>query len=432
MEAARALAALLARLEGEGIRLGLERMRHLLDRVGSPERAVPVVLIGGTNGKGSTSALLERMLRAAGLRTGLYNSPHLESPVERIRIDGRCPSVSELAEWLAEICAASQGLPTYFEAFTAAAFLAFARARVDVAVVEVGMGGRLDATNLCEPILSLVASIDYDHQEHLGATLSEIAREKAGILRRNRPALLLAGAEEATDSLRSAANLLGARAVDLTPHLRRSGVLERSWDGQRIRLATPLREWDLRCSLIGDHQAANLLLAVAAVEELRALGTTIPDAAVDFGAARCRWPGRLESIARPDGRRVLLDAAHNPGGVARLAAFLDERGEPFTLLFAGLRDKGLERMLPPLAARAARVVLTRAASPRSAAPEELAALVAPNVEPRCEEDRARALEAALADDHGLLVACGSIYLVGEVRCALRERFGVPPPAADSG
>lgn len=425
------LGALLARLEEQGIRLGLERMAELLAALGSPERAVATVLVGGTNGKGSTSALLERSLRAAGLRTGLYISPHLEDPVERIRVDGACLSPDALGTLLDEICGKTPGLPTYFEAFTAAAFLAFARAGLDLAVVEVGMGGRLDATNLCAPELSLVSSIDFDHQEYLGSTLSAIAREKAGIFRPDRPALLLAGGAEATAALLDAATTRRAAALDLTPWLAASDVLASGWNGIEVRLATPAGTRDLHCSLAGRHQAGNLLLAVAAVEALRAGGRTIPEAAVVDGVSRCRWPGRLESVILPDGRRVLLDAAHNPGGVARLAEFLDERGERFTLLFAALRDKELARMLPPLAARAETVVLTAAASPRSATPEELARRLAVDRPARLEADRQRALDAALGQETDLLVICGSIYLIGEMRRSLRQRFGVPPAARES-
>ncbi|HKI03984.1 MAG TPA: folylpolyglutamate synthase/dihydrofolate synthase family protein [Thermoanaerobaculia bacterium] len=419
--------SILSRLEGLGIKLGLERAGALLAALGEPQRRFPSVLVAGTNGKGSTSALLAAMARAAGYRTGLYTSPHLESVEERLRIDGRPIEPGRFAgllTGLVELAERETGSPpTYFEAVTLAAFVWFAEEQVDLVVVEVGLGGRLDATNLADPILSLITPIGFDHQEYLGNTLASIAREKAGILRPGRPALVWIEEPEAAESVRQAAAGIGADLHFASEEVAVEGIEFEGWTGQRVRLATPLRRYDLQLALLGDHQAKNLGLAVRAAEALGDLGFERIDAqAIAEGAAACRWPGRLESIELPDGRRVLLDAAHNPAGAAVLAEFLDRLDRPVDLLFGVLADKDYEEMIGLLAPRASRVVLTTPASPRAKAPEELAALFGENaiVEP----DPARALERALAlggpgAGEGLLVVCGSIFLVGEIRKLLR-------------
>lgn len=408
--------------ERGGMKLGLDGMARLLVALGSPERVVPVVLVAGSNGKGSTAALLSSMVHAAGARVGLYTSPHLERVEERVRIDGAPISSGDLADRLERIVAASHELdrcPTYFEAMTAAGFLTFAEAPVDLAVVEVGIGGRLDATNLAEPILSLVASISLEHTDILGSTLAEIAREKAGIFRLGRPAIAWGGEPEADPALHRAAQEIGARFYFGEDHVRIRRRTPLGWDGQEVELETDGDRYTLPIALAGEHQAKNLGLAVAAAEELRALGVLgahdLDSTAIARGAADCRWPGRLESIVLPDGRRVILDAAHNPEGAAVFARFLAERGEPYDLLFGALVDKDAEAMLAPLAARAHRITLTAPRSERARNPHALAAHLGRG-EIQVIEDPAQALEAALAGAKGRVLAiCGSIYLVGELR-----------------
>ncbi|MFL5077625.1 MAG: bifunctional folylpolyglutamate synthase/dihydrofolate synthase [Microvirga sp.] len=392
-------------------------MRALLAALGDPQLQYRTVLVAGSNGKGSTSALLAAMASAAGLRTGLYTSPHLESVEERLRIDGRAIDPGDLAGLLERIVETAGTQPTYFEAVTAAAFLWFAERRVDLAVIEVGMGGRLDATNVCEPELSLITSISLEHREHLGDTLAAIAREKAGTFRRGRPALVWLEDPEPSGAVRSVAAELGT-------DLRFANELVTiRIDGQRIQLATPRGEHDLEIRLPGAHQAKNLALAVLAAEELGFSREAIAE-----GARSCRWPGRLERIELPGDRLVLLDAAHNPEGAAALAGFLDHLPGPVDLLFGALADKDATDMLLPLAQRARKVVLTTPASDRARAPEELAALLPEREGVEVVPDLGQALDRALQPGARLMV-CGSIYLIGEVRKRLRERFGVPEPAS---
>jgi len=440
-------AAILGRLEASGIRLGLDSLGRLLARLGSPERRFPSVLIAGTNGKGSTSALLAAMATAAGYRTGLYTSPHLETVEERLRIDGRAVPTERLGDLLSRVVAAADsttgGPPTYFEALTAAAFLWFADEEVDLAVLEVGLGGRLDATNLADPLLSLLTPVSFDHQEYLGDTLAAIAREKAGILRRGRPALAWIEEAEPADAVRTVAAEVGADLRFAPAEVRIEAIEPQRppGRGQRIRLATPVGRYDLTIALLGVHQAKNLGLAVRAVELLAGAGFPRLDAgAVTRGAAACRWPGRLEEIEIPGGaggRRVLLDAAHNPGGALTLGAFLAgaaEIGGPVDLLFGALADKDVRGILAPLAPHVRRFVFTTPESPRAQDPASLAGLLPDRpggspVEIYVEPQPEAALDRALALGGETLVACGSIFLIGEIRRLLRERFGVPAPAA---
>ncbi len=423
--------SILSRLEALGIKLGLERSRALLAAMGDPQRRYPAVLVAGTNGKGSTSALLASMARAAGYRTGHYTSPHLEFVEERLRIDGRAIEHGRFGALLAGLVDLAQREtgepPTYFEAVTLAAFQWFAETPVDLAVIEVGLGGRLDATNLCDPILSLITPIGFDHQEYLGNTLAAIAREKAGILRSGRPAVVWIEETEAAEAVRTAAGEIGADLRFASQEVRLESIEPEGWSGQRVRLATPVRSYDLRIALLGRHQAKNLGLAVRAAEILGDLGFGgIDPRAIAEGAAACRWPGRLEVVDLPGGKRVLLDAAHNADGAAALAEFLAAVGRPVDLLFGVLADKDYAGMLATLSPHARSIVLTTPASPRAKPPGELAALLGNREGVFVEPDPAQALDRTLVLGGEILVACGSIFLIGEIRKGLRERFGVPP------
>lgn len=423
---------LLSTLEKFGIVLDLEAPRRLMAALGEPQHRFPVVLIAGTNGKGSTSALLAAIAQAAGYRTGLFTSPHLETVEERIRLDGVAISPEKLAAHLARVLAAAPAPPTYFEALTAAGFLAFAEERVDLAVVEVGLGGRLDATNVTEPMLSVITSIGWDHQEYLGNTLTAIAREKAGILRSGRPAVSWIGEPEPAGAVAQAAREIGAAYEESPDAVRILDIEPLGWSGQRVRLATPVREYDLQLALLGAHQAQNLGLAVRAAETLASLGFDRIDAgAIERGVAACRWPGRMEMLETLPGRRVLLDGAHNAAGAATLTSFLADLAQPVDLLFGVLANKDAESMLAQLVPYVRRAVLTAPPGHRSRDPREMAARFPAEVPVSIEPDPDLALQHALDLGGELLVVCGSLYLLGEIRPAFRRRFGRPEPATDS-
>lgn len=423
-------AALLEKLEIFGIRPGLERTDQLLELLARPERAQPVVLVGGTNGKGSTATLLAAMVSAAGYRTGLYTSPHLESLNERIAIDGRKISDQELAEDLEHILALAAhhrlDPPTHFEILTLAAWLHFRRRQVDLAIMEVGLGGRLDATNASRPQLSILTSIDFDHEQYLGTSLEAIAGEKAAIFRPGRPALAHGGDDRRRDLLRRLAQQHQAelRLVEEQVEIEAHGAPHEL--PQRLSARTGRGRYRVSLPLAGEHQRIHLALAVAAAEELAADGFARLDAAaVEGGARSSRWPGRLERVELPGGRQVLLDAAHNAAGAAALARYLHHLGGKNSLVFGALADKRIDEMLDQLAPCATEIILTRPSNPRAADPHRWRRTLGAKV--RLEEEPRRALAEALERTDGRIVICGSIYLVGELRQELRALFGVPPP-----
>ena len=418
------------------MRLGLESVRKLLAAFDRPDEKFPVVLIAGTNGKGSTAALLASMGAAAGYRTGLYTSPHLQEVRERIRIDGRAISDARLESALFEIVGVAEReldiLPTYFEAVTALAFKVFAEEKVDLAIMEVGLGGRLDATNLANPLLSLITEIGLEHEKFLGSDLGSIAREKAGILRPGKPAFVWTRRSQVWDSIRQVARDLGANLTRAQDTVEVEWVSDTPGRGQKLRVSTPNGEISLTTGLLGRHQLANIGLAVLGAEELQSRGFSRLDRqAIAKGAARCRWLGRLETIRIPGQRPILLDAAHNPDGAESLAHYLRDIGESYDLLFGSLADKDVESYLPMLATRAENVVLTQPANCKVLHPSVMRLSIADLASVRIEEDSATALRLALNDRRLLLVVCGSIYLVGEIRSQLWEEFGEPPSAGST-
>lgn len=423
---------ILARLEPLGMRLSLEPFRRQLARLGEPQRNLPAVLVAGTNGKGSTAALLAAIGCAAGYRTGLYTSPHLEEPRERIRLDGLALPTLELDRLVAETVdgGGEDELPTPFEALTAAAFLAFAEAGVELAVLEVGLGGRLDATNTADPLLSIVTPIALDHREQLGDSIAAIAVEKAGVMRAGRPTIAWEGDAEAAAALQAAARDCGAElsfaSQEATVTSRQTGGL----GGQQVVLRSAIGERRLRLPLAGSHQRRNLALAVVAAERLATSGFSRIDAAsVTRGVEGCRWPGRLEAVAVPGGQSVLLDGAHNPAGAEALAEHLGGERAPWDLVFGTLADKDAAAMAAALAPRARRVFLAPPESPRALALPALTALPAlAGATPTA--GAGESLSRALAAGAPLVVVTGSLYLVGEARRWLRQRYGVPPPAAE--
>ncbi len=379
------------------IRPGLSRTASLLSSLGNPHSSFSSILIGGTNGKGSTAAAISAVLTAAGVRCGLYTSPHLVSVTERVRVgdrDASAPALDDVLSVLAAIAPSGLRGPTYFEALTVAAFELFRRARVRIAVVEVGIGGRLDATNVLEPEVSVVTNVAADHLEVLGPTLEDVAREKAGIFRKGQPALVGGtGTEDGPLAvLHAEARRTGARLLEIPP-------------------LGPAEPFD-RLPLAGAHQRQNLALALAAARA----ATPLDEAAAARGVAAVRWPGRLQALAGAGPRTLLLDGAHNPPGALALAAHLDSSGLSghVDLLFGGMADKDLAAVFAPLAARARRIVLVAPDSPRAERPDALRARVGrPELEtaPSVAEGLARLEE---SEGDGPVLVAGSLYLVGEV------------------
>ncbi len=410
-----AVARILALRGGEraGMRPGLERIEAVLDAIGRPEQAFTIAQVGGTNGKGSISAMLAAMLQAAGRRVGLYTSPHLAHYRERIRVDGRPISESDFVDGVDALGTLITRLDlTVFEAGTALALDHFCRARVDMAVLEVGLGGRLDATTVGKPRVVVLGPIDYDHQHELGDTLALIATEKAAIIRsgvafsaRQDPAA------EAVITRRAAETgvplSLEGRDLRVTP-------IGFTLEAQRLHLEGP--DWripDVACGLLGVYQPGNALLAAAAARELGAA-----EGAIRAGLRGVRWPGRFQIFRRDP--LVVLDGAHNPAGARALAASLRAYfpGRPVTFVFGVLADKDAGGILAALRPLAARVILTASANPRAAAPEALRALLPAGARVDTARSPQDALAMAIAEDpHGIVCVAGSLSLIGDVLAA---------------
>ena len=419
----------------------LEHMRVLLQAMDHPERRFPSVLIAGTNGKGSTAATLASILRASGLKAALYTSPHLVRINERIRVNGEEVSDEDFASLQGEIDRIAERLvertelpwhPSFFEMMTAIAFEHFARERVDLAVLEVGMGGRLDAKNVVEPRVSVIADISLDHQKFLGNTVAEIAREKVGIIRPGGVVVTLPQQPEANDVIGNTILELGARAVNavayVPPVSPGSGeyLVRSSEQGNpkyvyRYPLQVMGEEILVETPLVGRHQLRNVALAIAAAVELRQQGFSgITAKSIEAGITETRWPGRFQVIAaRPGWPEMVIDVAHNPAGAWALRSCLSERYEdrPLIFIFGAMRDKAISEMTEILFPLAERVIATRPDNPRAASAEEIQQAAArTGVEVESVEDTQSAVERArvLASAGTVIVITGSIYLVGEV------------------
>jgi dihydrofolate synthase/folylpolyglutamate synthase len=408
----------LARWERAGMRLGLERIEGLLDALGRPEAGLRIVHVGGTNGKGSVSALTAAILGAAGLRTGLYTSPHLLDVRERIRVDGVPVDHDLLAAHAARLGPAlAAGAATFFEAMTAVALAIFREAGVEAAVLEVGLGGRFDATNVGRPVVTVLTRIDYDHQEFLGRRLEDIAGEKAGILRGG-TALSAAQAPEALAVVAARCRAVG---MPLAVEGRELEVerLTSTLEGHRLRLRGPAWAYDdVRLALAGLYQPGNAVLAVGAARAFaEATGRVVPEAAVRAGCAGVRWPGRFQVVPGAPGRPTLvLDGAHNPGGAAALAASLRHHfaGRRLALVLGISADKDRAGILKALAPLAVRLELAPADHPRATAPEDLRAELPPvEAAVACARSSAEALERALAADVDVVCVAGSLFLVAD-------------------
>lgn len=436
----------------------LKHMRVLVGALGNPEQRFPSVLIAGTNGKGSTAATLASILRASGLRAGLYTSPHLVRINERIRVNGeeiadeKFALLHDVVERTAERLIEDGELPwhsSFFEMLTAIAFEHFATSKVEIAVLEVGMGGRLDATNVAEPRVSMITDISLDHQKFLGNTVAEIAREKAGIIRPGGVVVTLPQSPAANDVIGNTVLEKDARAVSAVPfvppispkaaeyvhttreleHLTAKNAEDRAKDAKKSRFVAsyPLqvlgKEIQVETPLIGRHQLRNVALAIAAADELATQGFAITAETIEQGIRETKWPGRFQIVPAQDGGpEYVLDVAHNPAGAWALRSTLSACYEDRRLVFVfgAMRDKAIAEISEILFPLAEHVIATQAENPRSAIPEEIReAASRTQTEIELSADVSSALDRArkLARSDGVVVITGSIYVVGEaMRC----------------
>lgn len=407
----------------------LEHMRVLTETLGHPERRFPSVIVAGTNGKGSTSATLASILREAGYRTGLYTSPHLVRVNERIAINGEIISDPEFAEMHSRIETVSKSLiecvklsehPSFFETLTAMAFEHFASASIDIAVLEVGIGGRLDATNIADPMLSVVTDISMDHTEWLGNTLTAITREKMGIVRAKGTLITLPQHPEVNDAIGDAVRGLGARGVNavsyvppVTPSSERFDDESGGTPHNRYSLEVLGQKIEIDSPLAGRHQLRNVALAIAAAVELnQSFGYRISPQQIAAGAARTQWPGRFQVL--PGNPEIVLDVAHNPAGAWALRSGLSARydSRPLTIIFGAMRDKAIAEIAEILYPLADQVIATKANSPRAATAEEIRELAAHvGTEIVAAGDLAQAIDRARESQRPIVIT-GSVYLVG--------------------
>jgi dihydrofolate synthase/folylpolyglutamate synthase len=428
---------LAAPTQASATKFNLENITILAERLGRPDRAYPSAHIAGTNGKGSTAAFLESILRHAGFRTGLNTSPHLEKINERLRINGEEISDDAFAETLTRIHALVEELlaagklrahPTYFECVTAMAFEFFARERVEFGVFEVGLGGRLDATNILHPLISIITRIDFDHENFLGHSLPEIAGEKAGILKPSVPLVLAQQRPEGRDVILARAHDLHCPILDV-PNLFRIDN-EFTQEGRVRAQITEISSgtvFEIAPSLPGRFQLENALSALAAARYLQQRGFRISNESITEGIANAVWPGRLEKLqSHPD---IYLDGAHNPSAARELAVFLDQNfsGRRIWLLYAALRDKAVDEVAGLLFPRAEEVILTAPRTPRAVSAAQLAEIAGHHasrfsVIPEAEQALDSVLAKAAPDDAVFIT--GSLYLVGQLRHYWKHRAQV--------
>jgi len=458
-----ALYALGLELHGAPRKYDLAHMRALAAELGDPQKQFKCVLIAGTNGKGSTAATLAAILKEAGHKTALYTSPHLLRVNERIKVNGEEISDAIFAAMFERVITAGEKLvaagelpmkPSFFEVLTAMAYLHFAQEKVDIAVLEVGLGGRLDATNITEPMVSVITDIELDHQQYLGNTIGEIAREKCGILRKAGVMVTLPQHPQANEVIGNAAIGIGCRAVSAAEYVPNvsPGGQQTAQQSNRLESETPNRANQpyfvrnryfldvmgedvlIESPLLGRHQMRNIALAVAAAVELTKLGFDISPAAISEGVRNTEWPARFQHIpghalrggSWPD---VIIDVAHNPAGAwalrSAISEFVGER--PVMMVFGAMKDKSVGEMAEILFPLASRVVLTMADNPRAASCEEIRK-AAHRVQTEFVDTMQMSVgleaarELAMEKKHGVIVVCGSVYLAGEALRLLKPKM----------
>jgi len=430
---------LAAPTQAASTKFDLENITVLAERLGRPERAYPSAHIAGTNGKGSTAAFLESILRHTGFRTGLNTSPHLDKINERIRINGEEISDTAFAETFTGILALIEELlaagklrahPTYFECVTAMAFEHFARERVDFGVFEVGLGGRLDATNILSPAVSIITSIDFDHENFLGHSIQQIAAEKAGIIKTGVPVVSAVTHPRAIEVIRRRCQELGARLFEVDEFLKLDPAEVHPIRGcYRFVVADVLakKSLSIQLGLPGRFQVRNALAALAAARVLAAEGHAMDESAIPRALQETRWPGRLEKLnSNPD---IYLDGAHNPSAAQEVASFWEENfaGRKIWLIYGALRDKAVDEIAGILFPHAAEVFFTQPRTSRAISADQLADITAHHaahfaVLPEAERAFEQALDAAAPGD--AIFITGSLYLVGQLRHYWKHRAQV--------
>lgn len=428
-----------------GSKLGLENITNLLKILGNPHKGIKIIHVAGTNGKGSTCAMLDSILRHAGYKVGLYTSPYLEVFNERIRVNGRNISDDDIARFTQKVRDAisimlqkNLGHPTEFEVVTAIGFLYFKEQAVDFIVLEVGMGGRLDATNVVLPLVSVITPISFDHQQYLGNTLAEISREKCGIIKRGVPVVSGPQEQEALQVIHKTCTELACPMMRVIKgcndsleqkHLIKYEPVQNSLEGQVFNVFTPKNNYqNLKIKLLGDHQLENAATAVGAIEALELSGINVPREAIYSGLENARWPGRLEILK--ENPVVLIDGAHNIAGIKTLKeAILKYFPQKRKILVLGiLEDKDYRDMIEEIVSAADEIITTAPDNPRALSAEKLAAVVKEScskmhdkkirVREKKEIKEAAALALDSASPEDVIVFAGSLYMIGAVRTLL--------------
>jgi dihydrofolate synthase / folylpolyglutamate synthase len=428
------------------MKLGLEAVLTVADACGNPHEKVPAVHIAGTNGKGSTAAMTEAVLLAAGYRVGLYTSPHLVTVTERVRVNGEDISQDDFARLASVVRRTSERLvadnlletpPTFFEQVTMIAFLSLAECKVDIAVLEVGLGGRLDATNICNSLVTAITPVSLDHQKYLGNSLAEIAGEKAGTIKAGVPVVVAPQQQEAMRAIVARAARLHAGIISVEEEIESSKQLSiEAIDGgrdvmqigrYRLRYRTEDAEYDARLSLRGRHQVINAITTIHLAEELNQAGLKLSPSEINYGLEHVSWPGRLEMLQHASlSAPLLLDGAHNVASAMVLREFLAEHfsATPITLIFGVMSDKAIDEMIELLFPIAQKIIVTKALNERATEPEVIAEMAGrSNHQVICAGSASEALADAsrVTPRNGIICACGSLFLVGEIKSEMTKQ-----------
>jgi len=406
-------------LDKFGMIFGLTQVERILEAIGNPQREVQAIHIGGTNGKGSTAAMMASILQKEGYRVGLYTSPHLIRFTERIKMNGKeieKEEVAELAGWMRQRIEASGITPpfTFFDFTTAMALLYFKQAMVDLAILEVGLGGRLDSTNVVDPLLSIITNISKDHQEHLGRSILKIAGEKGGIIKKGCPLITSATQPQVLQLFSKICREKGSPCFRLGKEFRYVSIGDGNFNYEGLHR----KLWDLHLNLMGFHQIINATTALGATEVLEEMGYPVSIDAMVEGLREVEWPGRLERVSSSP--QVILDGAHNPAGALVLKESLKKefKYHHLILLIGVMKDKDIKSILHLLAPLADHIILTRPHNERAAPPALLKKVLGQNgKKAKVIEDVKEAIERgfSMAGEEDLLCITGSLYTVGEAR-----------------